>query len=152
MRRSINSTTFNWLGNVPINALVELRKNNENEDFRRQLNSDLQAFHRATVEDTNKVVAEVGQSIESLLTKHQQEISRIEKKYSKLHGRSAVMSWATAAGMYVPLLAPYLGVSAPLALLMKYGWDKVNESKERRKAARSLMGVIAYAREKTVEA
>lgn len=144
---ALNSTTFNWLGNVPINALVELRKNNENEDFRRQLNNDLQAFHRATVEDTNKVVAEVGRSIESLLTKHQQEISRIEKKYSKLHGGSAVMSWATAAGMYVPLLAPYLGVSAPLVLLMKYGWDKVNENEERKKAARSLMGVLAYARE-----
>lgn len=148
---ALNSTTFNWLGNVPINALVELRKNNENEDFRRQLNSGLQALHQATVEDTNRVAAEVGRSIESLLTKHQQEILRIEKKYSKLHGGSAAMSWVTAAGMYVPLLAPYLGVSAPLALLMKYGWDKVNESEERRKAARSLMGVLAYAREKTGE-
>lgn len=142
---AINNIKFAWLGNVPINALVELRKNNENEDFRRQLNSQLNVFHDATVEDMDKVTAEVARSIESLLTKHQQEISKIEKKYAKLHTGTAAMSWATAAAMYAPVLAPYVGIGAPLAMLAKYGWDKLNEREERRKVAQSLMGVLAHA-------
>ena len=46
---------------------------------------------------------------------------------------------------FVPALAPFIGATAPLALLMKYGWDKLAEANELQKAAHSLTGILAQA-------
>ena len=50
------------------------------------------------------------------------------------------------AAMLVPALAPSVGVAAPLVLGGEYLDAKQSERKDQRKAAHSLMGVLAEAK------
>ena len=53
----------------------------------------------------------------------------------------------TAAAVWMPALAPALGSIAPLTILGKYVGDKIAGMREQRAAARSLMGVLALAKD-----
>ena len=143
--RSLNAPRFEWLGNVPIDALAELRRNNENEKFRRTLDEHTRNLHEASIDDLDRTAAEVGRGIASLLTEHQNHIREIQEKYQLLHKQTLVASWVTLAALMIPSLAPLITTAAPLAVAGKYAWNKTNEIHEKRKAARSLMGVLAAA-------
>lgn len=145
--RGLNDPKFQWLGNVPINALVELRKNNENEAFRTQLDGYTKQLTEASVADLNRVTAEVGRGIVSLLATHQRRVREIEENYRLLHKKTAVGAWVTLAATLIPSLAPFVVTTAPPVILGKYLWDKTRELHEKKKAARSLMGVLAAASE-----
>lgn len=145
--RSLNQPRFEWLGNVPVDALARLRLNNENEAFRRSLDEHTRILHEAAIDDLDRTAAEVGRGISSLLAEHQKESRRIQEKYKLLHKQTLVGSWVTLAALMIPSLAPLITTAAPLAIIGKYAWDKTNEIQEKRKAAHSLMGVLASAKE-----
>jgi hypothetical protein len=134
---------------VPVESLVELRRNNENVAFRTRLGQHLSFLHDSSLDDLDRVVSEVGKGIASLITEHQAEIKRIQQKYRRKHAHTAVMAWATAAASLIPALAPFLGVVAPLplgfGLALKYGIEKIEERSETKRAAKSLMGILASA-------
>lgn len=147
--QSLNTPNLQWLGNVPISALVELRKNNENECFRTHIAKYTKELNSASVSDIDRVSAEVGRGIASLLAEHQKQIHAIESKYSRLHTQTAIGGWITLAALLIPSLAPFLGIIAPLGgsgILGKYVLDKSNERCEKNKAAHSLMGILASAK------
>lgn len=144
--QSLNAPNLQWLGNVPLTALVELRKNNENEYFRTHLDKYTKELNSASISDIDRIAAEVGRGIASLLAEHQKQIRAIETKYSLLHTQTAVGGWVTLAALLIPSLAPFVGSIAPLGVAGKYIWDKTNEHHERSKAANSLMGILAAAR------
>lgn len=146
--RSLQHSNLKWLGNVPIDALAELRKNNENESFRRQLEVYTKVLHEANLDDINRVAAEVGHGLNSLLDSHQKEIQTIESKYKLLHTQTAIAGWASFAAVMVPALAPFGGLTA-FGLSTKYTSDKLAEVNERKKAERSLMGVLASTRQRS---
>ncbi len=145
--RAINQPDLNWLGNVPVEALVDLRRNNENEQFRRSLKERVSELHGAAVSDLDRITSEVSRSISSLLAAHDKQIATIEEKYSHKYRNIAIGSWITVAAALVPALAPFLGVSAPIVLGGQYLDAKISERKDRAKAACSLMGVLAAAKE-----
>ena len=147
--RALQHSNLHWLGNVPIDALAELRKNNENETFRRQLEGYTKILHEADLDNINRVAAEVGHGLSALLVSHQKEIQAIESKYNLLYAQSAVGGWVTLAAMLSPALAPFVASLSVSALAIKYGTDKLSEVSERKKAAKSLMGVLASTRQKS---
>ena len=144
--RSLNRSEFQWLGNVPISALVELRKNNANEEFRRRLGAFTDQLHDASVNDIDRVAAEVGQGMASLMHEHQKEIERIQAEYRRQHTRTAVSAWLTLAAMFLPSFAPILGATAPVVLTAKYAFDKADETRKKREASKSLIGILASAK------
>jgi hypothetical protein len=144
--RSLNQPDLGWLGNVPVEALVELRKNNENEDFRRHVSDYVRQLQESSLGDLDRVTAEVTRGIGSLIAKHQAEIEKIVKKYKRLHGQTSVAAWTTFAATLYPSLAPFVGKLAPFAAIAKYVWDKTAERRERKELSHSLMGVLATAK------
>ncbi len=145
--RGINQPELRWLGNIPVEALVDLRRNNENEEFRRVLKAGISELHGAALSDLDRVTSEVSRSVTSLLVGHEKQIARIEEKYQSKYRKIAIASWATVAGLLMPALAPLIGVAAPLAIGGTYLDTKMSERKERTNAAKSLMGVLAAAKE-----
>jgi hypothetical protein len=144
--RSLNRSEFQWLGNVPMSSLVELRKNNANEEFRKRLGSFTDQLHDAKVGEIDRVAAEVGRGITSLINEHQKDIKQIQAEYRKQHTRTAVGGWLSLAAMFIPSLAPFIGATAPIALGSKYIYDKADEARKRRESSRSLMGILAQAK------
>jgi hypothetical protein len=145
--RGINQPELKWLGNIPVEGLVDLRRNNENETFRKALKDRISELHGAALSDLNRITSEVCRSIASLLNAHNGRIGEIEKKYQSKYRNIAIGSWATLAATLVPALAPIAGITAPLALGGTYLNAKLSERKERAKAARSLMGILAAAKQ-----
>ena len=143
--RTLNSEEFRWLGNIPIDALVELRERGENETFRRQLNEYTITLHDARVDQLERTVPEVVRAIESLLRDHRKDVDRIQDEYEQRHKTTAALGWSTLAAMFLPWLAPWVPITAPVALGSKYAWDKLQERRDARQASRSLTGILASA-------
>jgi hypothetical protein len=55
---------------------------------------------------------------------------------------------AGGLGLIVPTLAPFLGSIVPLAVLTKLGYDALTRNIELKKQSRSLIGVLAIAKDK----
>lgn len=141
--RSMDQPNLQWLGNVPVGALVTLRQANENEAFRRQLDGFVAELHGAAASDLDRVTAQVGHAIASLLAQHQKDVAGIQERYRKSHMKTFIGSWLSAPAAFLPLLGPYVGSVVPLAVLGNYLWDKYCERRDLNHASRSLMGVLA---------
>jgi hypothetical protein len=142
---ALNREDLAWLSNVPIPDLVLLRRNDENEAFRSSVRKHLGSLHEATLQDTDRVAAEVARAIEKLLVSHRREVAEIQEKYSRKHVSTAVVSWASLAASLIPYLGPFVAPAAPLVLLTKYAVDKMESVADSRKKARSLVGILASA-------
>lgn len=145
--RALGQPSLEWLGNIPIEVLAELRVRNENEEFRKRISDYTSSLHSASLNDLDRVAREVSRGIAGLISEHQNEVHRIEEKYKPKYAKTAVAAWSTLAVTFLPALAPFLSPAAVAALAGKYLWDKVDERAERKKAVRSLTGVLAAARE-----
>lgn len=145
---ALNQPEFQWLGNVPIKQIIELRQESVSLEFRNRLKEFTNILHETALEDLDKVVVQVSKGISSLLTDHQKKIQEVEEKYQKRHLDTIIASWITLAAMFFPWLAPYAEIIPPLALTGKYIKDKVEEGREKKRAARSLTGVLAATHKK----
>ena len=146
--RALDQPSTEWLGNVPIPSLVELRSNNENEHFRRRIAEYTVALHDADLDDLDRVAAEVGRGIAGLIVDHKKEVRRIAEDYQLAYAKTLAGGVVTLAAMFVPALAPYVGgLHAPLAIAGAYATSKREELLAKRRAARSLTGVLAAAYE-----
>ena len=149
--RGINHPKLTWLGNISVEALVDLRLNSENEEFRRILKGRISELHGAALGDLNRVTSEVSRSVASLLAGHGRQIAQIQAKYQSNYTKFAIASWASVAALLVPALGPFIGVGAPFAIGGGYLDAKLSERKELAKASKSLMGVLAAAKEQEEE-
>lgn len=142
-----------WLTNVPLKALVELRKNNENEKFRKRMESVVKSMHESAIVDSDRVAADLCRELSGSVAEHDQEMEDIQSRYNWIHGKTAVGGWAALGAQLIPSLAPFLGpIALPTAtaVMAKYAWDKSKEISEKRRLSRSLLGVLATARRKDI--
>jgi hypothetical protein len=144
--QALENTTFEWLGMVPIDALVELRLRGENDIFRTRMRDYTARLQDASLDDLNRVASEVSRAISSLVLEHQNTIRAIQEKYSRHAIHNVLLAGITVAATIIPTLAPVVGAAPLLLPLGKIAWDKVSERLDKKQASRSLMGVLAEAR------
>jgi hypothetical protein len=145
-RATINALSqqrFEWLGNAPIAALVEMRLKNENEGFRNKLSQSTGLLNTASLEDLDRVASEVGRGIGSLLNDHKQQARQIEESYRNKFGGIAGAAWLTAAVSAIPYLAPLFATLSPLLLTKQYTEAKLSQRHEKKELANSLLGILA---------
>jgi len=145
--RSLTESRFEWLGNIPIEDIKELREENKNEEFRVRLKAYTEDLYNSRIQDLDRVAGEVSRAINSLIKEHQVTLKEIQEEYNKKHQKTLAFSIITAAPIFIPALAPFLGVIAPLATASKYTLDKIDEIKDKQKQSKSLLGVLAKAKE-----
>jgi hypothetical protein len=143
--RAINQPQLEWLGNIPIESLAQLRLNNENEEFRSHIRGFTKALNEAELGDLDRVTAEVSRGIASLLMGHQKRVRQIDEEYRKRYKKTALATWVSAAALMIPSLAPFLPALSAGTAALKYLSDKIDERNARKEHAKSLLGVLAAA-------
>lgn len=143
---------FEWLSNATIDALVEMRLNNENEQFRKRLAESTSILRDADFDDTDRVAAEVALGIGGLLNDYRSEAKRLEDKYRRKYLGLAGASWLSLGAFLIPCLAPLVAATPGLTLAGKYAMTKMEERSERKNLANSLVGILATAQDRQGEA
>lgn len=129
-----------WLGNVPIDVLVQLRARGENQDFRRKVLTQIEELRKSTPGDFALTSAMVSRTLDLILLDHAKELKRLRDKYEFAYAPQAVASWYTIAAWFFPTLLPALPMAVPI---MTYFGTKVAETVETRRANQSLTGILA---------
>jgi hypothetical protein len=142
---SLSRTEYRWLGEVPTDALVTLRQDGANQEFRRKLREAVSILHDARLDELDVVSREISRSIVALLAEHDREVEELESRFKKRYGWTAMTSWLSLGAAVAPLLAPYLPLLGAADAALRYAQDKSEEVLERRKTERSLCGVLAAA-------
>ena len=131
-----------WLGNVPIPALAELRIRGENERFRKKLDDCIKELGAAKEADLENAATTVGRALQHLLVTHNNEVRAIAEKYEKIYAPQAIVSWITLSAALTPFF-PALVPSVALGLVATYLGAKTSERMERHRLGQTLTGVLA---------
>jgi len=143
---ALSQRKFEWLSQRDMDALVAMRLNNENEHFREHLSKAASILNEADLSDLDRVASEVSKGIGTLLNQHTSEARRIEEKYKSKYRRLAASGWLSVGTLLVPHLAPLIAAIPGLTFGGQYVKAKMEELRERRELSRSLIGILASAR------
>lgn len=141
------SKRLEYLSNVPVEALVEIRRNNNNEAFRKRMKGVVGGLHESAIEDIDRVAAEMCREIDSGIADHNRVVREIDDKYRAKKIQAAGAGAVTGITFLWPSLAPFIGPALPFAVAAKFGWDAWDKYNEKKRASRSLMGVLAVAKD-----
>lgn len=72
-----------WLGNVPLNKVIEFRERGELQDLRDLLGKNVHDIENATDEDFNEVGRQVKYNLEEAFKKHDAEAKSLNEKYKR---------------------------------------------------------------------
>lgn len=144
--RAINQPNLSWLGNIPMNDLVRLRAENQNEALRKKIGDLTNSLNESSLQDLNKVTNEVSKEISSLLCDHSKSIRDQAAESQTKYKIIALGACATLAAVVWPFLAPFgIPVSAA-AVAGGYAKTKIEELSKKKQSARSLLGILAAAK------
>lgn len=146
--KSMGSERLGWLSNVPVDALIQLRRDAGNIEFRKRLDSAVGRLNETSIADIDKVTTEICSEIEYSIAENQKLVRKIEASYSQKLLKTTGMALGAAACAFVPSLAPYIGPALPFAVAAKLGWDAWDRHVDKREQSRSLLGILATARQK----
>lgn len=90
---ALSTQTFQWLSNVPIDALVEMRLNNENEVFRKRLSDSISILNDVDLRNLDRVARKATTSIGGLLNDYGSEAKKLDDKYRLKYKQLASQSW-----------------------------------------------------------
>lgn len=138
----ISEKRLKWLEGVPIGALVDIRKNNENIQFRARLLGITKQIHDAKTADSGRIAAELSHEIELAMQEHDTALENLVEKYNQKHQQTAVTAYCAWGATLMPTLAPAFGFAAPFGIAAKYGWDKIDQNRAVKQHAKSLFGVL----------
>lgn len=156
--RALQDDSLTWLANIPIDGLVDLRRNLEHAELREQLKRCTTQLTSAGPAELEAVTREVRHGLEVMIQRQQRTIKEIEAKYSPKKWAAVVGgALSTAAGasmLFMPALAAASGVTAPVASVIgglagggvAYAKELAGQVVEKRKARKALLGLLATAR------
>ncbi|MBW0435192.1 hypothetical protein HGB47_16390 [Leptospira yasudae] len=145
LSKSLNSFRMKWLSNISVDDLIILRKNNENEKFRKDLFKQLEILDEVSIGDIDKVTNEVSRAISGLLINYNKEIEDIKDKYQLKYKQLLSATIVSSAAQFLPILQPYTSLVPPVVSALKYGHDKIEESHLLKKHSKSIMGIFSKA-------
>lgn len=149
--QSLTSQRLDYLANINDSQLVELRKTNENVEFRRELRDLINSLPDTKLEDLGYVASEVCSHIERAISKHEKQVSVFNHKYKAKHNYTALIAGGTLGVTMFPVLAPFLGALLPLGVTTtagKYISNKLDERAAGEQFSHSMMGVMSLAKSK----
>lgn len=143
---ALSSTRLEWLQSIDMDALIRIRLENQNAEFRDILSSAMTRVALTNLDDVDVIAAEICHDLDAAIAKHRCDMRVFQEKYNSVHGQTLITGSLALGAMLMPALMPLLGSAAPLALAAKYGYNKIAELRERRELTQSLIGVLASAR------
>lgn len=99
MQRLANSD-MRWLGDIPIDALIEIRKDDALEEIRQMLSSGVEDVIALTPDNFFRSADKIYDNLEQAFEKHQKQIDELRSKKWKFAGRD-IGSWIVAGTIEV---------------------------------------------------
>ncbi|HVP92175.1 MAG TPA: hypothetical protein VMS94_00380 [Acidobacteriota bacterium] len=97
---------FEWLGNVPLDKLVLMRKNNEMQELRELLKNEVSEIHECNRGELEIVAKRVQSNLTRAFENHEKEIRDIENEYKKSYRVAGSLittgTIASIAGLFWP--------------------------------------------------
>ena len=156
--QALQDDSVSWLANIPIEGLVEIRRNLEVVTFRDELKKYTSQLAAAGPLELDDVVKEVNHGLASLVQRHTKAMDEVKNKYwPKIAGAAAgaVVGAASMGSLaLLPALAGLVGVAVPAgAVVGALGGgalsgvkEVASEKAEQRHLSRhSLIGMLATA-------
>lgn len=146
---AMTSHRLDFLANIEDSQLVQIRKSNENIEFRRELRDLVNSLPSAKLDDLAYVASEVCSHIEMAISKHEKQIANIREKFNAKHKYTALIGVATLGVTMLPVLSPFLSMALPLGLastLGKYASDKLEQNTDEKRISHSMMGIMSLAK------
>jgi hypothetical protein len=164
--KALQHAKVNWLKEVPAAALPELLRYQENRVFREKLESFTKELEAVSPPDMDRIVREVAHGLNSLVQGHHKTLAELHDRYRP---KFAGMALAGLGGGFltggVAVWLPYLSPSAQALATHAVGTatsvgvmagaagaylkERMALGLESRRAARSLLGVLAVAKHKS---
>ena len=149
--KSLTSQRLDYLANINDSQIIELRKTNENIEFRRELRDLVNSLSNTKMEDLGYVAAEVSSHIERVISKHEKQVASLNDKYAAKNKSTALMVGGAVAASMIPILAPFSAATIPVSIAAgatKYFSDRFDKNAEAKGLSHSMMGVISLAKNK----
>lgn len=146
---ALTSHKLDFLANIEDSQLIQIRKSNENIEFRRSLRDLVNSLPAAKLDDLSYVASEVCSHIEMAISKHEKEIVSIRGKFNAKHKYTALIGAGTLGVTMLPVLSPFLSMALPLGLastIGKYASEKFEQNTEEKQLSHSMMGVLSLAK------
>ncbi len=144
--RAINQPALDWLGNIGVDDLARLRSQNENEAFRKRLSTLTGQLNQASIGDLDKVTHEISKDLSALLSEHSKNVRLQAEEFQAKYKIAALGACLTLAAVLFPCLAPFGLPASAAAVGLGYAATKIDESAKRKQRAKSLLGVLAAAK------
>jgi hypothetical protein len=156
--RALQDDSLAWLANIPVDGLVELRRNQEHAELREQLKKFTTQLTSTKDAELPEVAREVRHGLQVLIQRQQKALAEIQRKYSPKAWGAAVgagLGAAVGASMFfMPALAAFAGVAAPAAAAMgalgggatAYVRELTGKAVEVRNVRKTMLGMLAAAR------
>ncbi|MDP9194516.1 MAG: hypothetical protein M3P06_22690 [Acidobacteriota bacterium] len=145
--QALQQERFGWLSGVTVDQLAALRETSEFRDFRSTLEASASALEEVQLSDIDRVGAEVAAALGALLDKHDLKGRHLVEQFKTKHSKTAVMAGAAVAVTFLPALASVISGVGAFGVLTRYIFDKIDEKQEKAALTRSLIGVLANARD-----
>ncbi|MGE8446144.1 MAG: hypothetical protein ACN6O1_07995 [Comamonas sp.] len=157
--QALQDDSVSWLANIPIEGLVEIRRNLEVETFRQELKKYTCQLSAAGPLEINDVVREVNHGLASLVQRHAKAMDEVKANYwPKIVGAgagAAVGALGIGSLAFLPTLAGLAGVAVSAGAVVGAlgggalsGVKEIASSKaeQRHLSRHSLIGMLATAR------
>jgi len=140
---ALADSRFDWMANIPLSTLAELRENGENEQFRSRLSAYTSRLGDSAMNDLDVVARSVASGLQGLVEQHARDVKDMKSRWAKKYTLQAVESWVGLGASFVPLLGPYLSTLVGGDVLKQYLMAKKEERDEAKATSQSLAGVLA---------
>jgi stress-induced morphogen len=152
---SLQTHEFRWIGNVPLNKIVEMRERGELQDMRELLSRSITEIETATDDEFVEVGRQVEYNLEQAFKKHRNEIQELSESYKNKYKIDVVSVAVTGtlgliSAMYPPLAQIIGFLSSSLAetvSVSKLIRDFFEERKSLRALQRKPVGMLFEAKE-----
>lgn len=142
---SLNDFRMNWLNNISVQDIILLRKNNENEKFRKDLLTQIDILDETLIENYDKVTNEVIKIISGLMANYNKEIEEIKERYQLKYKHLLGATVVSTAAQFYPAFREYTEAVPPIISALKYSYDKMEEKYSLRKQRKSIIGLFSQA-------
>jgi hypothetical protein len=102
------SKKLEWLGNVPLSSLIELRKKGRLADLRKLIDQDFNALSNVPLTDVERVASEIDYNLSTALERHHEEVTELNRDFRMELASSVPTLLISIAAVLQPAFAVFL--------------------------------------------
>lgn len=154
LTNALLSKNLEWLGNVPIESLIDLREKNQLSELRSVINLETKRFSAARINNLEAITCQVDYNLSSALEKHHEELNTLANSYRTAMGIAVPSFLISIVGTFQPLIFPYATIIPAIsdfvgkASIAAITHATIQYLRKKKTLGRSPIGILWDAREK----